>query len=184
MTITYTSHPSRAVLLRGAFRTYFLVARDWAKLGLMDILIVAGLVGWAVWQEWVTIGAIAQPVQWAVLGAAFVCGLIIYKALGAALSLFGLWAGVHARPMPTTMTIVPGHFVHAADIAEHRFSWETLTAARAFPDMYILMFQTSPVHDVPVFVLREHLTEAQDDALARTLTPRSGRPVLSEAAPV
>jgi hypothetical protein len=167
--IAYTFHPSGSFLRRGGFRTFFQVSGDWRRLSAIDWLIVALLAGWTYYENVDLLNAYSQEVQAVAVAVALAMFLVFYISARIVMSVLALTLGVRARPMPTTVEIVPGSYVCCTDMAQMRFEWNALTRARAFDDMYILMFRVSPVHDMPVFISREHLNVKQDDQLAASL---------------
>jgi hypothetical protein len=170
MRIAFTHHPDRAFLRRGVLRTYFLVARDWARLGWFDWAICLAL--------FIAITAHNRDYYFreldppAAATALAVIALVVIAAYGLArigLQCASLWFGIHARPVATQVEIEPGRFIRCVDIADTKFDWSALRRAKGFGDMFVLLFRESPSYEVPVLVPRDALRPDEIAALSAAL---------------
>jgi hypothetical protein len=178
--VSYTFHPDTDFLRRGALRTYFQVTQDWRRFTVLDIVAVSLIV---IWQLIVNRDVLAEfGFPAVVLSALLCCALaaLMIRTLSIVVETGALWFGVRARPMPTHVEIVIGQSVRCRDISETAYDWALLTGWRRFDDMYVLLFQATPVSQTPVFISRVHLGRAEA-AFARALDaqPRAPRPGLT-----
>ncbi len=164
MEITYTKQTERGYIRRGLLRAYLFVGKDWARFGLVDGLVLLILM----------IPAILQaPAVYSYSPRLAIMSLIIYVVLIAviyflarvAMAVLMLSLAAKKRPVPTTMSIVPGERLKSADMVEFSFPWQQLRRARSFTDMHVLMFESAPGHDLPVLVDRAMLKPEEDEAL-------------------
>jgi hypothetical protein len=178
--ISYTFHPNTDFLRRGALRTYFQVAQDWRRFSVLDIVAVSLIVIWQLTANRAVLAEFGFPAV--ALSALLCCALaaVMVRTLNICIETASLWFGVRARPMPTRVEIIPGQSLRCRDISETAFDWATLTAWKQFDDMYVLLFQATPVTQTPVFVSRSHLGAAEP-AFARALASRpcAARPALT-----
>lgn len=166
--ISYTFHPDTDFLRRGAMRTYFQVTGDWRRFGVVDIVAVALIVIWQLSANRAVLAEFGFP---AVLLSALLCcalAAVMIRSLNIAIETAALWFGVQARPMPTQVTIEPGKAVRCRDMSETAFAWSSLTRWRRYDDMYVLLFQATPITQCPVFISRAHLG-GQEAAFAQAL---------------
>jgi hypothetical protein len=171
--ISYRFHPDQGFLRRGALRCYFQVAQDWRRFSVLDIVAVSGIVIWQLTANRAILSEFGFPAV--TLSALMCCALaaVMIRTLNIAFVTASLWFGVRPRPMPTQVDIALGQSVRCRDMSETAFVWSSLTKWRRYDDMYVLLFQDTPVSQCPVFISRAHLG-AHEAAFAQALAVNRG----------